>query len=106
MSKAAGVILIMAGMGVASSLLAIGPDVGRDLPQAVAVPATPPKATSASTGTPHVVAPARAPQGSVPPATAKPAPSPKVSASVVVTLPYRAEPLPAAHRKLGSLPRD
>lgn len=112
MSKTAGVILIVAGMGVASSLLAIGPDTGRDPAKASAaynppaVPAAPPKATSTSTGMPHAVAPARAQQGSVASAAAKPPPPSKVSAPVVVTLPYRAEPLPAAHHKLGSLPRD
>jgi hypothetical protein len=101
MSKAAGVILILAGMGVASSLLAIGPDAGGDPPKAAAahdppvIPAVPQKMTQPA------AAPARAQQVSA----AKPPPA-KFSAAVVVTLPHRTEPLPATGHKLGSLPRD
>jgi hypothetical protein len=111
MSKAVGAIFILAGLGVASSLLAIGPEAVQDRK-----PVAP--------GNPNLAAPvpAKEPSESAVPrpgATPKQAqvrpvspsatnsPPPKFSAPVVVMLPYRAEPLPAGPKhKVGSLPRD
>jgi hypothetical protein len=112
MSKAVGAIFILAGLGVASSLLAIGPKAEQDRRKPVAV------------GNPSVVAqvPAKEPsEGAVPrpgatpkqaqvrpvPPSAAHSPPPRFSAPVVVMLPYRAEPLPAGPKhRVGSLPRD
>lgn len=112
MSKAVGAIFILAGLGVASSLLLIGPEAEQDPRKPVAV------------GNPSVVArvPAKEPSESavprpgatpkqaqvrpVPPSAAH-SPPPRFSAPVVVMLPYRAEPLPAGPKhRVGSLPRD
>jgi hypothetical protein len=108
MSKAVGMIFILAGLGVASSLLAIGPEAEQDLRKPVAsgnpilaapVPIKEPPESAA-------VAPKQAQVHPVPPSAAH-SPPPKFSAPVVVMLPYRAEPLPAGPKhKVGSLPRD
>jgi len=112
MSKAAGIIFILAGLGVASSLLAIGPEAEQDPRKPVAsgnqsiaapVPAKePPESAAPRPG----AAPKQAQVRPVPPSAAN-SPPPKFSAPVVVMLPYRAEPLPAGPKhKVGSLPRD
>ena len=118
MSKTVGVILILAGMGVASSLLAIGSDAeqdprrsgngeGRsaDNPSIVAtVPATP---SPARTIQPVAVAPQPAQRRTAPPSAAAPRMAATFSAPVVVTLPYRAEPAPpAAKQRVARMPRD
>jgi hypothetical protein len=112
MSKAVGAIFILAGMGVASSLLAIGPEAEQDprKPAAsrnpsVAAP-VPAREPSENAGPQPGAAPQQAPVRSVPPSAAN-SPPPKFSAPVVVMLPYRAEPLPAGPKhRVGSLPRD
>jgi hypothetical protein len=118
MSKTVGVILILAGMGVASSLLAIGSDTeqdprgsgngeGRsaDNPGIVAtVPATqsPPRANP-----PAAAVPQPAQRRAAPPSAAAPRMAATFSAPVVVTLPYRAEPAPpAAKQRVARMPRD
>jgi len=112
MSKAVGVIFILAGMGVASSLLAIGRDAEQDprKPAASRYPSVaatlPAREPSENAGPRPGAAPQPAPARSVPPSAAS-SPPPKFSAPVVVMLPYRAEPLPAGPKhKVGSLPRD
>ena len=105
MSKSVGVILVLAGMGVASSLLAVGSDAEQD-------PGKPSLADNPS----NVAARAtQAPERPSPPATAAPQPAQRRAASapatfsapVVVTLPYRAEAAPpAAKLKVGTMPRD
>ena len=112
MSKAVGIIFILAGLGVASSLLAIGPEAEQDLRKPVApgnpsvatpVPAKEPPESAAPRPGP---APKHAQVRPVPPSAFN-APAPKFSAPVVVMLPYRAEPLPAGTKHtVGSLPRD
>src|SRR6185503_18443121 len=106
MSKTVGVIMILAGMGMASSLLAIGSD-------AEQVPGKP-----GSADNPSIVAAAQAkqaPERASPPTAAALQPAPKraapppatFSAPVVVTLPYRAEPVPPpAQQKVARMPRD
>ncbi len=118
MSKTVGVILILAGMGVASSLLAIGSDAEQDRrgsgngegrsadnPAIVAtVPATP---SPARTIQPVAVVPQPAQRRAAPPSAAAPRMAATFSAPVVVTLPYRAEPAPpAAKQRVARMPRD
>ena len=117
MSKTAGVLFILAGMGVASSLLAIGSDAehdprrsgnveGRsaDNPSIVAtVQATQPTERAS----PRVAAVPQPAQRRAAPPSAAARPAATFSAPVVVTLPYRAEPAPpAAKQKVARMPRD
>jgi hypothetical protein len=109
MSKTVGVILILAGMGVASSLLAVGSDAEQDPrkpspadnPSGVAVQA--PERARATAAVARQPAHRRA---ELPPAAARPAAT--FSAPVVVTLPYRTEAAPPAakRQKVGRMPGD
>jgi hypothetical protein len=116
MSKTAGVILILAGMGVASSLLAIGSDAEQDArrsgngeggsadnPGIVATVA----ATQSPARPPAAAVPQPAQRRATPPSAAAPRMAATFSAPVVVTLPYRAEPAPpAAKQRVARMPRD
>src|SRR4249919_2101510 len=98
MSKTVGVILVLAGMGMASSLLAIGSDAEQDPrkggsadnPDIVA--AVQEKQAPERASPPAAAAPQLAPKRAVPPSAVRPTAT--FSAPVVVTLPYRAEPAP------------
>jgi hypothetical protein len=112
MSKAVGIIFILAGLGVASSLLTIGPEAEQD-PRKPVAPGNPILAAPVPVNEPPESAvprpgasPKQAQVRPVPPSATN-SPPPKFSAPVVVMLPYRAEPLPAGPKhKVGSLPRD
>ena len=105
MSKAVGVFLVLAGVGIASSLLAVGPDAQQDSRRAgsaerrtvTTVPAARPT-EQASRPVADVPQPAQRRAGPAP--AAQPPP-------VVVMLPYRVEPAPpTAKQKAAAMPRD
>jgi hypothetical protein len=95
MSKSVGVILILAGLGVASSLLAIGSDAEQDSRGLGPV-------EGRSANNLSIAANVQAMQ---PPASANP-PAATFSAPVVVTLPHRVEPAPIARQKAARMPLD
>jgi hypothetical protein len=117
MSKAFGVVLILAGIGVASSLFAIDSGAEQDAPRPVPDQSRPADNVLAAVGQakqpsqgassapvsrhPPVVQAAARPPAGKPPAPAA------VSVPVVVTLSQRVEPAPAAlHDQVARMPTD